>query len=273
MVPSPSLTQTPSLKTVTPSPMLTLNQSERQLYLEERLPTNNGCKLPCWLGITPGKTTWQEAQSFIQYLGIDRIRGTEKENGEILYGFGGFDFDAPRLLHTFGVLVKNDIVKGISLMVEGYQAPKDFQKIWTYYSPTNIMVVLGSPSEIWFSTTSETVGNRHGYDLILVFDDDGTIIHYHGFLTEIGTSFQICPRFEGEKDIQHIVVYIQSPEDPKPLDEFGGVLDRQFLIDRSKRISDAVGLSEEEFYELSTHNEQGACFESPINIWPQFFNP
>lgn len=266
--PSPTVTSTTIPPSATPTPVPTLNPTERQLYLEERLPTNNACALPCWLGILPGKTTWEDARSFIQYLGIDRIGGEELANSDILYGFGGFDFEVPRLLHRFSILVEDKLVKGISLVIEGYQAPRDFQKVWGLYSPRNLMLEYGPPSRVWLDTISETPGDRHGYELIISLDDLGIIIHYVGFLTKTGSNLRVCPRFEDGMDIQYMEVYLQAADDPRPLDEFGGVLDRHYLIEQGKRIEEASGLNEEQFYELFTQTEQPACFTSPADIWP-----
>lgn len=266
--PSPTVTSTTIPPTATPTPVPTLNPTERQLYLEERLPTNNDCALPCWLGIIPGKTTWQEARTFVRYLGIGRMSELELEDGETLHSFGGFDFEIPRLLQRFYLLEQAELVKGLALMIEGDKAPKEFQTVWVFYSPRNIMLEYGPPSRVWLDTTSETPGDVHGYGLILAYDEIGIIIHYEGFLTKIGSNLRFCPRFEEGMDIEYMEVYLQAADDPRPLDEFGGVLDRHYLIEQGKRIEEASGLSEQQFYELFAQTEQPACFTSPADIWP-----
>ena len=153
-------------------------------------------------------------------------------------------------------------------MIEGDKAPKEFQTVWAFYSPRNIMVEYGPPSRVWLDTTSETLGDVHGYGLILAYDERGIIIHYEGFLTKTGSNLRVCPRFEEGMDIENMEVYIQAGDDPRPLDEFGGVLDRHYMIEQGKRIEEASGLNEEQFYELFAQTEQPACFTSPVDIWP-----
>lgn len=269
--PSPPVSFTSISPSATSKPTPTLNPSERQLYLTEHLPTNNDCALPCWLGITPGKTTWQEARIFLGYLGINRMSELEMEEDKILHSFGGFDFEVPRLLHRFYILEEDALVKGLVFLIEGDKAPREFQTIWQLYSPRSILLEYGPPSRAWLDTTSETMGDRHGYGLILAFDKRGIIIHYEGFLTKTGSNLQICPRFENGMDIQYMEVYLQAPDNPRPLEEFGGILDRQYLIERSKRIEEASGLSEEQLYEQFTQTEQPACINSPVNIWPEHY--
>jgi len=38
---------------------------EAVAIVQDLLLTNRGCSLPCWWGITPGKTTWDEARQFL----------------------------------------------------------------------------------------------------------------------------------------------------------------------------------------------------------------
>lgn len=51
---SPTLTRTP----VTPVP--TLPPKEQNAYLLNLIETNGGCELPCFLGIQPGISSWED---------------------------------------------------------------------------------------------------------------------------------------------------------------------------------------------------------------------
>ncbi len=62
---TPIVTPLPT-RTSTPSP--TLSPSEVQAYILDLLQKNAGCRLPCWWGIVPGQTAWQEAESFLAPL-------------------------------------------------------------------------------------------------------------------------------------------------------------------------------------------------------------
>ena len=56
-----------STKTILP----TLEPTQAILLVEDLLVNNAGCKLPCWWGIIPGTTEWNEAKQFLQTFAID----------------------------------------------------------------------------------------------------------------------------------------------------------------------------------------------------------
>lgn len=75
----PSATTTPT-PTQTRTPEITPLPTEQvQAWIKEQMKTNPSCRLPCWWGITPGKTTWIEAQAFLAPYAT-RIRFRELED-------------------------------------------------------------------------------------------------------------------------------------------------------------------------------------------------
>lgn len=266
---APTLTPSPTPAAITPTFLPTLSKAERQAYLTERISDNSDCKLPCWLGIQPGITTWQEARFLLVHLGI-KTGEVPMKDGSITHPTGGFDFEKPHIYHSISFIEQNEFVRGIHLIVEGYKDPVEFQKLWKLYSPKSIMQTYGSPSRVWLSTYSSELGPEHGYDLIVAYDELGIIIQYDGSLTRNGTNFSICPRFEQGIDIQYIDIYLQSPDDPKPLEGPGTLRNPTLISKNSKRIKEASGLTEEEFSTLFTQNKEPACFNSPVHIWPEF---
>ena len=52
---------------LTPSPTSypRLSREEAKPRIIEMLQTNAGCRLPCWWGITPGKTRWEEVHALL----------------------------------------------------------------------------------------------------------------------------------------------------------------------------------------------------------------
>jgi hypothetical protein len=55
---------------LTPSPTSypRLSREEAKPRIIEMLQTNAGCRLPCWWGITPGKTHWEEVHALLSPL-------------------------------------------------------------------------------------------------------------------------------------------------------------------------------------------------------------
>jgi hypothetical protein len=51
-----------STKTITPTSVPTLSVEQRKTMVSNNLLEDTSCNLPCWWGIMPGTTTWQEAE-------------------------------------------------------------------------------------------------------------------------------------------------------------------------------------------------------------------
>ncbi|MFT3893686.1 MAG: hypothetical protein QM730_18815 [Anaerolineales bacterium] len=67
----PTLTPTPhptlsATQTIVP----TLSTDEALQQIKELYKDNGGCDLPCWWGIVPGETTWEQTKQLLGPLGI-----------------------------------------------------------------------------------------------------------------------------------------------------------------------------------------------------------
>ena len=71
---SVSPTSTPIHPTPTVEPIWTLPPTllpdEASLKIKELLENHRGCQLPCLWGISPGKTTWEDARDFLSPMAI-----------------------------------------------------------------------------------------------------------------------------------------------------------------------------------------------------------
>jgi hypothetical protein len=54
-----------------PTPIATLDENLARQRVLELFQTNNSCKLPSWWGITPGKTTWDDALKILAPISRD----------------------------------------------------------------------------------------------------------------------------------------------------------------------------------------------------------
>jgi hypothetical protein len=52
--------------TLTWTPLPTLSPGEADVLVMDLLENNAGCQLPCWWGIWPGETTWDEAKYYLE---------------------------------------------------------------------------------------------------------------------------------------------------------------------------------------------------------------
>lgn len=253
---------TPTSKTNIP----TMTIDERQDRILKLLKTNNNCVLPCWWGIEPGQSSWLSVASFLQELGA-KVGSVSEGDGKIYHGTGGFDFEAEKIHNDFGFTEVEGVVQSVHITSEGYSNPSFFQTMWENYSPRNVLQRYGPPSRVFLTSNSQKWGNRntHPYTLWIAYDPLGFIIQYNGFAKD-GTTFHICPRFEGGQDIAYMRMYLQSSDSPVPLDPISDFAQTREGLIRS--IDEAAGLSPNDFYKLFEPNSKNSCFETPANIWP-----
>ncbi|MEW5869740.1 MAG: hypothetical protein AB1894_10735 [Chloroflexota bacterium] len=268
----PIATSTLVIPTTTQTPLPTLTASERIDKFRELLTTNLGCRFPCWWGITPGKSTWAETRQFLTYLGPEKISSRTIMASKTLYIPSGFDLKVKKqtdglpgyIYNTLFFVEEGGIVERIHVNAVGFTNYIEFQRLWINEMPRVILREYGIPSRIWFWTYPSLMGHSHGYDLWLIYDQQGFILYYEGLLEVDEDIFHICIYDDG-REIAAMKMHLQSPDDPTPLERMGyltsfedlGILD----------IEAASGLSVEAFYQRFTRDDQPACFETPIKIW------
>jgi len=155
--PVPTLTITASLQptaTITLTPLPTMPGDKIQAKFDQLYQYNNGCKLPCWWGITPGITTWGEARNFLmQFEEHSELR--EDHSNPLTQNPSGFThatfiFPSPNYPYNrYGTMVDFEIQNGaivaIKLMGDVSRWMFDLKKLYQEYGdPDRILIV---PSE------------------------------------------------------------------------------------------------------------------------------
>ena len=256
--PSPTLTPT---RTPTPSstptltPLPTLTAQERETRIRELLKTNGDCELPCWWGITPGRTNWAATRQFIMQY-----------DGGFSYGTGDLDIDD---IYIRVVMPEGEgVVESIKVDVEGHYNQLVFEEDWKYYSLAQILATYGEPSRVWIQLAAGPVmpGSTMGYGVWLFYDHLGFLVCYGGSGVVVQPIYHVCPTLRGPGGIVSIRLWLQSPDSKTLLEELAGVTQEQLPYLRP--VEEATGLSVEEFYTLFTQSDGPACFESPRDMWP-----
>ncbi|TLM99733.1 hypothetical protein FDZ73_21210 [bacterium] len=96
---TPTRTIIPSL-TFTPDPRPTFSPQEREAYLLENFLNPGKCKLPCWLSIIPGVTTFAEFQATIRHLGLNYSPGKLDLKSSHQVSLGGLDLESRNVLNA-----------------------------------------------------------------------------------------------------------------------------------------------------------------------------
>jgi hypothetical protein len=202
---TPTLILTPTvIPTDTPTAIPTFTEEQARARLLELL-ANNGCRLPCLWGITPGKSTSQEAQAILGPLSTISVSTNFHPNGGgsivpwyteddlVLTTTVGFNVDS---------LSNNQIVSRIGFHAgEHKHLPDDNSPIYdskTFgerlrpYMLPGILSEFGKPASVVMQTYGKQVGIG-GFEIILVYPDQGIFVHYIMQMRTVGSNARGCP--------------------------------------------------------------------------------
>lgn len=233
-------------------PLPTLDTEGAQILLDELLLNNAGCYLPCFWGITPGKTTWLEAKRFLETFAS--LTGIRVINGEIRYGSFHIPFpnDMGTIAHTY--YIENNTVVMITAY-NGDLAPD-------FYLPV-LFNTYGQPDSIFIRTFREEEQNSQPFLLDLYYTDQGILMEYSGGnIEDLGEHLRICLA-----EMRSPFIYLWSPDLRMTFNEAQELfLDTESLPEPIP-LQDATGMDISTFYENYTDSGT-VCIETPKEIWP-----
>jgi hypothetical protein len=190
----------------TPTRIYYLTMTPRQKTLFNNLIQDKSCNLPCYLGITPGSTTFEDAETRLSDLGASVLTKwlvSSFDESLFTYGYHFTISDHNEDITTYLYLtVKDEMLVRLETEVVGLKAPKLFH-MWSRYSLVEIFKQLGMPDDILVHTRFNT-----GYELLLVFKTMGVAIHLSG----MGHEGMICPQFQLNKTtaLRLLITDVQS---------------------------------------------------------------
>ena len=207
------------------------------------LQTNGDCIFPCFFGIHPDQTRYEELYSVIDKLAGSRFE-TSSDNGHIRvssdFGLGeniGIQVDIQADL-------QDDIVKDLKVLLLNLNGTGITPKDWSAYNMDEILRTYGVPDkvELYFSGPN----NSLSVDVQLKYERLDTSIAYFAVTSETTsyetpTSVFYCP-----EEIGINMVELHMGKNP-----FNTIPDGVPLLR-------ATGLTEQDFYELFTENPS-AC--------------
>lgn len=263
----PTLTPTPSISP-TSLPLPTLPPEQIVENVVELLNTNAGCQLPCIWGITPGTTSWVEAERQLQQVGL--MLSSDRQGASIIH------YETmliPSMTVEEGMFTKiefielNGAVTAIHLHGEGYYSPPDFKKIWTNYAPERIISNYGSPTRVWIkavASAAEGTPTRFPYELWFFYDPLGLLIRYRG-MVEAKPIYQFCPTFSETGNLGNAIdIYEVSPVENKPPEDLTELATMPYP---PRNLEDVTDMTIEGFYLLYLQKDKPICFETPQNVW------
>lgn len=253
----PALPPTPSPTLPPPNP--TLLEPEALLdFIVEMLETNGGCDLPCWWGITPGETPWEEMRSFFVDRGIDVAS----------WGRLGLTYLHPDDTNPVQVLDvryhrERDLVQGVTIKSEYYDvmAQPDQAYAWSQYALPQVLSRNGVPSQVYLTVGEWGPGGPHRvfvYHLYIAYDDLGVAIRYPGHMIRDNQGWLICPVLGVGGGIE---IQLQTPgAGPSPIESLQ-------WFDYAEPLGELTGVSLQAFHETFSQSPPQGCLSVPITWW------
>jgi len=177
----PTQTITPTIaSTVTPTPFNTLEPAQVTETLRPLLKDPMNCAVPCFWGIIPGKTSFDEARVFFRKLGFTPFEGIFEGRDFYTISYdSGTGYHSSLTIHPFNNLIENMMVTpDIPKPKEG--VPRE----WIAYSPETLIKRYGNPSSVRFTVSSYGMAglpSNIGINMIMYFDTSDLIVHYSGY--------------------------------------------------------------------------------------------
>jgi hypothetical protein len=285
--PSPSPTATPQPPTATPQP--TLSAEGMKTLILDLVQANGGCRLPCFLGLTPGQTDYATFHDFVgQFYALD--------TPDIYVSIWNLDISRFFTLsfrenstHIFFQLAdvategSNDIAM---LTMNGYpmgefgNTPEGgldlrpiygdalFAQTFQYYTLPNILSTYGPPGRVLLATWPDDPDRLDikswPFSLVLLYPEQGIFVEYVAVRETVGSHFAGCP------SKAHIYLGVWAPERALSLNDVAqkaGSVINELNVDYFKSVEEVTPLTFDEFYETFKNPANTSCLETPIDLW------
>ena len=265
--PLPQVTSTSTEMIIEATPTIFPTLDPDSAYAElEKIFRDNHCKLPCWWGIEPGKTSAPDAESKLK--GYYRIAPSEVLKDGLLLDLGVSIVQQENFPQVNAIRIREQVLRKITGGYDWVYDEHTYTDLLGAYSLKSILNTYGLPSKI-FATVEIYVSEANAPDFMMIwllYAEKGFIAKYTAnaeLNNEIVTGFPTKSFF---------TFWLFSPdtsENYKQLNQLDPDLGYLFptLSERTKPISEAFGISVDKFYTTFTESND-ECLETPYRIWP-----
>ena len=274
VVPTATKTVTPPAPTCTPQPMRTptptLDRESRVELYRQMLLTNGGCELPCWWGVTPGETTWEEMLAFFGARGVrvgrETRRGDARRVTLVMDGYPEWGIQGIRFLGrdnlVQGVRVWGHVTEERSPVSAAAVPPNDYL---AQFDLPHLLLTYGAPSRVYVvGAGSASHSDIFGfYSLVVEYVDLGILVNYSGYTLQDATGYLICLAGNEGKRIQlSLLPPGGTPQDITEIDR-----ELSYWPDTILDWTQLEGLSAQEFYEAFSVTESPSCLRVMDHPW------
>ena len=257
--PLPAFTSAPLL-----TPLPTFSSTEGVEKLRLWIEGVFDCLLPCWGGITPGKTSWQEARQILEQMSefatVNVSENTSCDFGAC-NGVGWSLYPETVAEGIFYTKFPENTVHLININIQNEGTKKtnflrniQLQDVFDWY---------GAPAVLLFNVETDLAENRF-MELILVYPERQFVIKYIKNTELVDDKVVNCG-----KDERIELIILDNKEQLMSLDAIANAVETKglHLDSRYKTVEDATGMTDNSFYEaINAFND--FCISTPVNIWP-----
>ncbi len=255
----------------------TLPEEEAYHLLFDLLDSDDTCELPCWLNITPGKSSLDDVYS--AWAPLQGITATfsdfpviDKGNMDFIYKKDNYNL---KIFTNYSVSRSTKVVESIDVSTEAtlYLGNDLFEYAYTAeiyknalskYLLPNVLSTYGHPDQILIDMeiiVAEPTSPDF-FHIWLMYPTRGVIIEYTGSAEVTDDTIHGCP------SDTVVSLWLVSPENTElyqnTLEEATGLPASPYY----KSTVDAVSMTVDEFYN-EFKEPSSTCIESPLDIWPK----
>jgi hypothetical protein len=245
---TPALSAEPTTTPTLGIPLM--SPEEMRARVADLLEDNGGCQLPCWWGITPGKTTWEEANDILGGFNPPGKPMDRPDGSWTMYFHTPFTEKGP-ITHSYSV--KDGLVTEIEIYAYDY-AP--------LFQLEDFLETYGQPEEIYIMTFSTDEPGQI-FEMDLFYPGMGILMSYSGGdLENAGDKLRNC--LQGmDSPFFHLWFPNQRISFKEAEEKF---LNNEDLPERLS-LEDATGMTVAEFFSI-LKSKGKVCIETPKSLWP-----
>jgi hypothetical protein len=207
------------------------------------------CEAPCFWGIMPGQTTFEDAANIFLHLGL-RLQGTTTLDGKDFYAVNYNLHDGIEVSPV--IAFQNNVVKSLDVGINDI-SPEGSPRKWSAYSPDTLIKRYSHPSRVEFFLGRVAPTPIHG--MVLYFENADLIVEYGGrniLNVNSGAKLEICPL---TNKVDFIKIWMGS--------------DPQYPPSLGVPLEEATSLTIEEFSNLMISDSIKACFNLKEEAFPR----
>lgn len=237
-LPTATITHVPTQTAILP--IHTMQPELAKETINTLLQQPGDCKAPCFWGITPGKTTLNDARNIFSHfaLPIQSISGNEDS------GIYQVDYSPDTDLSLSIIFSAQDkVVSNIRILITPEIKSEGIPRLWLAYSPETLINRYGSPSRVEFAIDW---GPRSYFEMDMYFDRYDLIVQYaaHDLIPRAKGSPWVCPL---SAQFDSVWLWMgKTPLHPPP---------------EAVPLNDAISLTMEEFSKVIKGDPHKACFK------------